>query len=191
MARLIVDLEMASSTWLISSFFKFSIPTATRAASQIHCQCNTNSNSSRGIQRRWVEAIDQSHASPERFTVASYNILADRNASQHTDLYVNTPSRYINWNRRQKILSDELFQWNPDIICLQEVDKYVELSNILVKAGYAGSYKRRTGDTSDGCAMFWKADKFRLIDGESIQYNNIGLRDNVAQLLVFEADVWI
>ncbi|AET05304.1 putative poly(A)-specific ribonuclease [Medicago truncatula] len=175
---------MASSTWLISSFFKFSFPTR---ASQIHCQCNTNSNSSsRGIQRRWVEAFDQSLASPERFTVASYNILADRNASQHTDLYVNVPSRYINWNRRQKILSEELFEWNPDIICLQEVDMYVELSNILVKAGYAGSYKRRTGDTSDGCAMFWKADKFRLLDGESIQYKNIGLRDNVAQLLVFE-----
>lgn len=117
MARFIVDLEMASSTWLISSFFKFSFPTR---ASQIHCQCNTNSNSSsRGIQRRWVEAFDQSLASPERFTVASYNILADRNASQHTDLYVNVPSRYINWNRRQKILSEELFEWNPDIICLQ------------------------------------------------------------------------
>ncbi|KAL5052579.1 hypothetical protein RYX36_033261, partial [Vicia faba] len=67
-----------------------------------------------------------------------------------------------------------------------EVDKYYELSNILVKGGYAGSYKRRTGDTSDGCAMFWKADKFRLLDGESIQYKDIGLRDNVAQLLVFE-----
>jgi len=109
---------MASSTWLVSSFFKFSIPT--RAPSQIHCQCNTNSNSSsRGFQRRWVEAFDQSLASPERFTVASYNILADRNASQHIDLYVNVPSRYISWNRRQKILSDELFEWNPDIICLQ------------------------------------------------------------------------
>ncbi|KAI5382939.1 Carbon catabolite repressor protein 4 3 [Lathyrus oleraceus] len=171
----------------IQIFFKLTIP---KASSQVHCQCRSNSNSysnqSHGIERRWVEAFDQSLASPERFTVASYNILADRNASQHSDLYVNTPSRYINWDRRKKILSDEFFEWNPDIICLQEVDKYYELSNILVKAGYAGSYKRRTGDTSDGCAMFWKADKFRLLDGESIQYKDIGLRDNVAQLLVFE-----
>ncbi|CAK8579564.1 unnamed protein product [Lathyrus sativus] len=167
--------------------FKFTIP---KPSSRIHCQCHSNSNSytnhSHGIERRWVEAFDQPLASPERFTVASYNILADRNASQHADLYVNTPSRYIDWDRRKKILSDEFFEWKPDIICLQEVDKYCELSDILIKAGYAGSYKRRTGDTSDGCAMFWKADKFRLLDGESIQYKDIGLRDNVAQLLVFE-----
>ncbi|CAJ2676175.1 unnamed protein product [Trifolium pratense] len=154
----------------------------------VRSNSDSDSYNSDGIQRRWIEApFDRcSLASQHRFTVASYNILADRNASQHADLYVNIPSRYINWDRRQKILSDELFQWNPDIICLQEVDKYFELSNILVKAGYAGSYKRRTGDTSDGCAMFWKADKFQVLDEESIQYKDIGLRDNVAQLLVFE-----
>nr|KYP61593.1 Carbon catabolite repressor protein 4 isogeny 3 [Cajanus cajan] len=123
---------------------------------------------------------------PERFSVASYNILGDRNASQHSDLYVNVPSRYINWDRRKRVICDELFGWDPDIICLQEVDKYFELSNIMVKAGYAGSYKRRTGDTVDGCAMFWKTDKFRLLEGESIQFKDIGLRDNVAQLSVFE-----
>ncbi|KAK7320017.1 hypothetical protein RJT34_04746 [Clitoria ternatea] len=140
------------------------------------------------IKRDWVEQDHQSLllASPQTFTVASYNILAVRNASQHSDLYVNVPSRYIHWNRRKTVICNELFGWNPDIICLQEVDKYFELSDILVKAGYAGSYKRRTGDSVDGCAMFWKADKFRLLEGESIQFKDIGLRDNVAQLSVFE-----
>ncbi|MED6107938.1 hypothetical protein PIB30_018779 [Stylosanthes scabra] len=138
------------------------------------------------IERHWVEAPHQPLASSERFSVASYNILADRNASQHRDLYVNVPSYYVNWDRRKRVICKELFGWDPDIICLQEVDKYIELSNILAKAGYAGSYKRRTGDTADGCAMFWKADKFRLLESESIQFKDIGLRDNVAQLLVFE-----
>ncbi|MED6136194.1 hypothetical protein PIB30_053753 [Stylosanthes scabra] len=138
------------------------------------------------IQRHWVEAPHQPLASSERFSVASYNILADRNASQHRDMYLNVPSYYVNWDRRKRVICKELFGWDPDIICLQEVDKYIELSNILAKAGYTGSYKRRTGDTADGCAMFWKADKFRLLESESIQFKDIGLRDNVAQLLVFE-----
>ncbi|XP_057422298.1 carbon catabolite repressor protein 4 homolog 3 [Lotus japonicus] len=139
------------------------------------------------FQRHWVEALDhQSLAFSERFTVASYNILADRNAFHHRDLYLNVPYPFIKWDRRKTVICHELFGWNPDIICLQEVDKYLELSNILVKAGYTGYYKRRTGDSVDGCAMFWKADKFRLLDGESIQFKDIGLRDNVAQLLVFE-----
>lgn len=118
----------------------------------------------------------------------SYNILGDRNASKHRDLYSNVPPFYMNWERRKKVICKELMGWNPDIICLQEVDRYYELSDILVKAGYAGSYKRRTGDAADGCAMFWKADEFRLLEGQSIEFKEFGLRDNVAQLSVFEED---
>ncbi len=55
----------------------------------------------------------------ERFTVASYNILADRNASNHRDLYTNVPSFYMKWERRKKVICNELMGWNPDIICLQ------------------------------------------------------------------------
>jgi mRNA deadenylase 3'-5' endonuclease subunit Ccr4 len=108
--------EMAcSSSWLSFSSFN-----TNRFIVRSNSDSYNRTNHSNGIQRRWIEAaFDRSLASQHRFTVASYNILADRNASQHADLYVNIPSRYINWDRRQKILSDELFQWNPDIICLQ------------------------------------------------------------------------
>ncbi|XP_059455650.1 carbon catabolite repressor protein 4 homolog 3 isoform X1 [Corylus avellana] len=137
------------------------------------------------IVRHWVEA-DQPLASPERFTVVSYNILGDRNASKHRDLYVNVPSSYMKWERRKGVICKELMGWNPDIICLQEVDKYYDLSDNLVKAGYVGSYKRRTGDTVDGCAMFWKANELQLLEAESIEFKVYGLHDNVAQLSVFE-----
>ncbi|XP_022134918.1 carbon catabolite repressor protein 4 homolog 3-like isoform X1 [Momordica charantia] len=69
---------------------------------------------------------------------------------------------------------------------LKEVDKYFDVSVIMEKAGYIGSYTRRTGDAIDGCAIFWKADKFRLIDEESIKFKRFNLRDNVAQLSVLE-----
>ncbi|KAH1235977.1 Carbon catabolite repressor protein 4 3 [Glycine max] len=143
------------SSWLMflvpnSNCFKFNALVASQT------QWHTHSRNIPQFKRHWVEASDQSLASPyyyvpERFSVASYNILGGRNASQHSDLYVNVPSRYINWAHRKRIISDELFGWDPDIICLQEVDKYFELSDIMVKAGYAGSYK-----------VYWKERPFNI-----------------------------
>ncbi|KAA0058059.1 carbon catabolite repressor protein 4-like protein 3 isoform X1 [Cucumis melo var. makuwa] len=137
------------------------------------------------ILRHWIEA-DQPSASEEKFSVVSYNILAERNTWKHRGLYPNVPSPYLKWNHRKRVICEELLMWNPDIICLQEVDKYFDVSEIMEKAGYVGSYTRRTGDAIDGCAIFWKADKFRLIDEESIKFKMFNLRDNVAQLSVLE-----
>ncbi|XP_059303358.1 carbon catabolite repressor protein 4 homolog 3-like isoform X2 [Lycium ferocissimum] len=137
--------------------------------------------------RHWVEG-DSLPPGPhqERFTVVSYNILGDRNVSNHGDLYRNVAPTYLDWDHRRRVICEELLGLNPDIICLQEVDKYYDLLNILEKAGYLGSYKRRTGGSVDGCAMFWKAEKFLLLEGESIEFRQYGLRDNVAQLSVYE-----
>ncbi|KAF3627915.1 putative carbon catabolite repressor protein 4 -like protein 3-like isoform X2 [Capsicum annuum] len=101
--------------------------------------------------------------------VVSYNILGDRNVSNHGDLSRNVPPNYLDWNHRRRVICEELLGLNPDIICLQEVDKYYDLPNILEKAGYLGAYK--------------------LLEGESIELRQYGLRDNVAQLSVFEVVV--
>ncbi|KAL6319526.1 hypothetical protein AAG906_014202 [Vitis piasezkii] len=137
------------------------------------------------IVRHWIDS-DHPFPSQETFTVVSYNILGDRNAFKHRDLYSNVPFSYMKWDHRRRVICNEIIGWNPDIVCLQEVDKYFDLVSIMEKEGYAGSYKRRTGDTVDGCAMFWKAEKFRLLEGECIEFKQYGLRDNVAQLSLFE-----
>lgn len=118
----------------------------------------------------------------------SYNILGDKNAFKHRDLYQNVRYEYMKWNRRKRLICQELIGLNPDIICMQEVDRYFDILNVMEKAGYAGCYKRRTGYNVDGCAMFWKADKFRLLEQTSIEFKEFGLRENVAQLSAFEAD---
>ncbi|WMV22212.1 hypothetical protein MTR67_015597, partial [Solanum verrucosum] len=143
------------------------------------------------IVRHWVQgdALPGGKHQEERFTVVSYNILGDRNVSNHGDLYRNVLPTYLDWDHRRRVICEELLGLNPDIICLQEVDKYYDLLNILEKAGYLGSYKRRTGGSVDGCAMFWKVDKFQLLEGESVEFRQHGLRDNVAQLSVFEVVV--
>lgn len=123
----------ASSSWLVLSATNakhnpfFSVPSCIKFNAPIASQIQWHSDSYTHrnlrplpqIKRHWVEASDQSLESPETFSVASYNILGDRNASQHSDLYVNVPSRYIKWDRRKRVISDELLGWDPDIICLQ------------------------------------------------------------------------
>ncbi|CAI9113625.1 OLC1v1014260C1 [Oldenlandia corymbosa var. corymbosa] len=141
------------------------------------------------VDRRWVSADFSDSSlllSEERLTIVSYNILGDKNASNHWDLYRNVASIYLRWDYRKRVICEELLDLKPDIICLQEVDNYNDLQEVLQNTGYQGSYKRRTGTYVDGCAMFWKADKLQLLEEESIEYKQYGLRDNVAQLSVFK-----
>ncbi|KAL1221603.1 Carbon catabolite repressor-like protein [Cardamine amara subsp. amara] len=139
------------------------------------------------IARDWIDSDTPpvSEAS-ERLTVVSYNILGDKNSSYHRDLYSNVSFPYLKWGYRKRLICEELIRLKPDIICMQEVDKYFDLFSMVEKAGYAGSYKRRTGDNIDGCAMFWKADRFRVLERENIEFSQFGMRDNVAQLAVLE-----
>lgn len=95
------------------------------------------------IPRDWIDS-DTSTVSEDsdRFTVVSYNILGDRNSSYHKDLYSNVSFPYLKWGYRKRLICEELIRLRPDIICMQEVDKYFDLFSMMEKAGYAGSYKK-------------------------------------------------
>nr|XP_009759627.1 PREDICTED: carbon catabolite repressor protein 4 homolog 6 isoform X4 [Nicotiana sylvestris]XP_016463066.1 PREDICTED: carbon catabolite repressor protein 4 homolog 6-like isoform X4 [Nicotiana tabacum] len=69
----------------------------------------------------------------------------------------------------------------------KEVDRFQELEAELKLRGYNGIWKRRTGDPADGCAIFWNASRFKLVHEEFIEFKKFGLRDNVAQICVFES----
>jgi len=53
---------------------------------------------------------------------------------------------------------------DADLFCLQEVqhDHFEQdYMPFLWKLGYDGAFKKKLGDKSDGCATFWRRDKFR------------------------------
>jgi len=79
--------------------------------------------------------------------------------------------------------------WSPDILCLQEVDKFTDLEQEMASRGYNGIWKMRTGNAVDGCAIFWRTTRFQLRYEEDIEFNKLGLRDNVAQICVLESVV--
>lgn len=69
----------------------------------------------------------------EKFVIVSYNILAKRYAAKHRDMYVNVPSRYMDWENRRKVICEELIGWNADIICLQVKILIKMLRDILLE----------------------------------------------------------
>lgn len=138
--------------------------------------------------RHWQYALKQPPSQNERFVIVSYNILADYLAKNHwQQLYIHIPHHIMGWNWRKGRILLELGLWSPDIICLQEVDRFQELHEELKPRGYGGINKERTGTATDGCAIFWRTSRFELLHEESIEYSKLDLRDNVAQICVLES----
>jgi len=87
--------------------------------------------------------------------------------------------KILEYNYRYKNILQETLMYEPDVICLQEVDNY---GNIFLseysKRGYEGVYKQRTGGKTDGCAIFFKRDKYYLIGKLEIEFNNLALNQD-------------
>ncbi|KEH41754.1 endonuclease/exonuclease/phosphatase family protein [Medicago truncatula] len=132
--------------------------------------------------------LDRRMTSSGTFTALSYNVLSETCASN--DLYSYCPPWALSWPYRRQNLLREIIDYAADIICLQEVqnDHYDEFfAPELDKHGYHSLFKRKTtevivssGNTIDGCATFFRRDKFSHVK----KYE-----DNVALIVVLETKV--
>lgn len=118
-----------------------------------------------------------------RFRVVSYNILAQLYATRQAYPYCDTWS--LVWPYRKKLILKELEEVQGDVICLQEVqmDHFeVHLNPFLTELGYDGLFKQKSRESMgqygkvDGCAIFWKRNKFVLNEQFSIEFNDIARR---------------
>jgi len=108
-----------------------------------------------------------------KFTVLSYNVLAQHLLEEHSYLYKNTDPEALEWERRSRRILREVKDSKADVLCLQEVqsdhfDSFFVPS--LKRLGFTGIYKKRTGDKTDGCAIFYRTSKFNLMDTISVEY---------------------
>jgi CCR4-NOT transcription complex subunit 6 len=88
-------------------------------------------------------------------------------------MYNYCPNYALAWHYRKLNLLNELVRYKADIMCLQEVqsDHFSDfLSPELQKHGYSAIYKKKTAEmytgnsyAMDGCATFYKRDKFTLV----------------------------
>ncbi|NWI95356.1 ANGE1 protein, partial [Pitta sordida] len=127
------------------------------------------------------------------FRVMSYNILAQDLVEQGLDLYVHCHQDILSWNYRLPNLLQEIQHWDPDVLCLQEVQEnhyWEQLEPTFKEMGFACFYKRRTGMKTDGCAVCYKRNRFQLISLSPIEYFRPGLdilnRDNVGLVLLLQ-----
>ena len=75
--------------------------------------------------------VDGRVSSSGTFTVLSYNILSDSYAAN--DLYSYCPSWALSWAYRRQNLLREIVGYRADIVCLQEVQKYIKASMCIVR----------------------------------------------------------
>jgi CCR4-NOT transcription complex subunit 6 len=115
-----------------------------------------------------------------RFRVISYNILADLYATKQAYPYCDTWS--LVWPYRRKLIQAELEELQGDIVCLQEVqqDHYnQDINPFMTQLGYDGVYRAKSRDYGcgfgkvDGCATFWKRNKFIMTENYTIEFNEI------------------
>ncbi|XP_067894638.1 protein angel homolog 1 isoform X2 [Heterodontus francisci] len=136
-----------------------------------------------------VDGADDSK--PFEFTIMSYNILSQDLLETNADLYTHCQPEFLKWEFRFQNILQEFETWNPDILCLQEVQEnhyHQQFRPALQLQGYECVYKRRTGIKTDGCAVCYKRERFSLISEHPVEYFRPIVetlnRDNVALLLL-------
>ncbi len=92
------------------------------------------------------------------------------------DNFVKCPITALDWRTRRFRMVEEIARHDADVICLQEVDHFRFLRKSLATLGYVGHFTPKpdspclylaNNSGPDGCAIFYKKDKFDLVKLDS------------------------
>nr|XP_002119497.1 2',5'-phosphodiesterase 12 [Ciona intestinalis] len=110
--------------------------------------------------------------SGDTFRMVCFNILADCYATQdfaRKELFPYCPDDIIKMDYRIQLIQKELEGYHGDLICLQEVDRFV-FENHLVSSmslqNFAGALATKK-QCKEGVAVFYNRDRFKLISVEN------------------------
>ncbi|KAK3287212.1 hypothetical protein CYMTET_5268 [Cymbomonas tetramitiformis] len=121
--------------------------------------------SSKLLLRRLTPIVREGNEqrSSQNFSVLQFNVLAD--SLCNTQAFPVAPPACLEWEERKFLLLEELSKYGPDIICMEECDKFDEwFSPQLAALGYSGHFTKKQGRGDDGCAMFYRHDKFECVN---------------------------
>ncbi|ODV80946.1 uncharacterized protein CANTADRAFT_20499 [Suhomyces tanzawaensis NRRL Y-17324] len=120
---------------------------------------------------------------PDTFTMVSYNTLCQHYATPK--MYKFTPSWALEWEYRRNTLQAEILGFGSDILCMQEVETKTFSEfwvPLLAEQGYKGVFFSKTRSKTmseidskkvDGCATFYRTNKFTLIQKQNFEYNSV------------------
>ncbi|XP_071481277.1 2',5'-phosphodiesterase 12-like [Diadema antillarum] len=115
-------------------------------------------------------AFTNERTSQECFRIMSYNILADTYADSDYSrdfLYPYCPAAALDIDYREQLLLKEISGYNADILCLQECGKKLFqhcLKPAFSDQGFEGLLLCKGKEMPEGEALFYRTDKFRLIE---------------------------
>ncbi|CAG5119313.1 unnamed protein product, partial [Candidula unifasciata] len=123
--------------------------------------------------------------------VMSYNILSQDLMNKHMYLYSKCRNQDLKWDNRGAALLTQIIAHGADIVCLQEVEKDHWLQDIrdtLAEQGYAGVYKKQSGDNTHGCAILFQTSKFKQLKSIPVEFMKGGILDrhNVGLILLLQ-----
>ncbi|ADM12564.1 glucose-repressible alcohol dehydrogenase transcriptional effector [Encephalitozoon intestinalis ATCC 50506] len=120
--------------------------------------------------RPWIECLNKDVLYGDTISVGTFNILSNVWAARSTY----APSWVINPEFRREGILQEIVLYNVDILCLQEIELYsffdfykeqLEMRCNYDSIIYPRGRIKNVADKKnvDGCAIFWRRSKFRLI----------------------------
>ncbi|CAG9856001.1 unnamed protein product [Phyllotreta striolata] len=142
-----------------------------KARSLSDLECGVKVRKLNGVSRACGEYV----TGPNNVRILQWNILSQA-LGQMNDNFSKCPDEALEWNHRRYLIIEELVEYCPDIICLQEVDHFNFLSHILETQGYTGLFFPKPdspciyidgNNGPDGCAIFYRKDKFDLVNVET------------------------
>ena len=108
--------------------------------------------------------------------VMSYNVLADAYSKFWGTLHWYCPEEKLARGYRLPLLAKEVLDFWPDVVSLQEVD--VRSFDVfwvpqMRAAGFDGYMTPKSGEPTEGCALFWRTDRLRAVSREHIAFRDL------------------
>eukprot|EP00299_Pterocystis_sp_00344_P011586 c5430_g1_i2.p1 GENE.c5430_g1_i2~~c5430_g1_i2.p1 ORF type:complete len:318 (-),score=89.35 c5430_g1_i2:62-1015(-) len=105
------------------------------------------------------------HDAATAFKVMQFNVLADAlsGADEHHGGFIHTPFECLDWEYRKSQLLEEVKRFDPDVVCMEEVDHYDDwFQPQLASLGYSSHFlPKAKPPPTDGCALFYKTSTFQ------------------------------
>jgi len=123
--------------------------------------------------RKWVGTEEIGH-----LKILQWNILAQTLSGE--DAGFPCSPEFLEFDHRFSKIIQEIVHYKPEVICLQEVDIFEDISTELLKHGYKGIFvakpnspclKFKVNRGPDGNAIFYKEDTLALLSNENTILN--------------------
>jgi nocturnin len=121
-------------------------------------------------------------------SVMQFNLLADGLSGLHPEKggFVGTPPDSLDWEKRRWKLLEEVARYDADVICLEECDHFDDwFMPQLALLEYDGVFQKKChskcldfSSLEDGCAIFWRKDKFNCVSQKMVSYADLDASPN-------------